>query len=394
MRGGRRTGRAEPGRQPSRRAPPRRWAQTRRPRCRVAGPAASGCLITACYGCAGSAPASGSSCAAHACPHARSGSARQSQRPGASRKPHAALLPSGRETRNRPNLARRSRPRLHRSPRLARRAAVSTPQPQRLRARSPALPALALVEAPRAPVLRGEEPDRAKPRAGLRTAAAATERARSRTPPPHEALPSARAPSRRPARDFKRRLAAREPERRRRRDAARRRTTASGSDEPHAPSRARARAGPRDRPALGGERRRRSRSPRAGRPPSRRRRRAQEGQPHGAGRLDELDVDHLGRVAATRTELEDAGVAAGPLRVARGDLLEQLVDGELVLAERAQRLAPGVQVTALGERDELLDLGLDRLGLRLGGLDALVLDDLLAEVGQQRLPVRGVRESL
>src|SRR3712207_6127008 len=103
--------------------------------------------------------------------------------------------------------------------------------------------------------------------------------------------------------------------------------------------------------------------------------------------LDELDEDHLGRVAATRTELEDAGVATRPLRVPRGDLLEQLVDGELVLSQRAQRLAPRVQVAALGQRDELLDLGLDGLGLRLGRADALVLDDLLAEVGQQGLAV-------
>ena len=116
--------------------------------------------------------------------------------------------------------------------------------------------------------------------------------------------------------------------------------------------------------------------------------------PGGAASLDQLEEDHLGRVGATRTELEDAGVAARPLRVARSDLLEQLVDGELVLAERRQRLAPGVQVAALGERDQLLDLGLDGLGLGLGRLDPLVLDDLLAEVAQQRLAVRGVRESL
>src|SRR4051794_26932302 len=103
---------------------------------------------------------------------------------------------------------------------------------------------------------------------------------------------------------------------------------------------------------------------------------------------DELEEDHLGRVAATWTELEDAGVAARALRVPRGDLLEELVDGELVLAERGERLAAGVQVTALGERDQLLDLGLDRLGLGLRGLDALVLDDLLAEVRQQRLAMR------
>src|SRR4051812_15177488 len=89
--------------------------------------------------------------------------------------------------------------------------------------------------------------------------------------------------------------------------------------------------------------------------------------------LDQLEEDHLRRVRATRPELEDAGVAAGALRVARGDLLEELVDRELVLPELAQRLTARVQVALLGQRDELLHLGLDGLGLRLGRLDALVL---------------------
>src|SRR3954453_22712316 len=106
--------------------------------------------------------------------------------------------------------------------------------------------------------------------------------------------------------------------------------------------------------------------------------------------LDQLEEDHLGRVRATRTELQDAGVAAGPRPVAGRDLLEELVDGELVLAQGRQGLPARVQVAALGQRDELLDLGLDRLGLRLGGPDALVLDDLLAEVRQQRLAMRRV----
>ena len=86
------------------------------------------------------------------------------------------------------------------------------------------------------------------------------------------------------------------------------------------------------------------------------------------GRLDQLDVNHLGRVGATRTELEDARVAARTLAVPGADLLEQLVDGELVLVQRGQRLAPGVEVTTLGERDQLLDLRLDDLRLRLRGL--------------------------
>src|SRR5262249_53343671 len=98
-------------------------------------------------------------------------------------------------------------------------------------------------------------------------------------------------------------------------------------------------------------------------------------EPATAVRLDELEQDHLGRGRATRTELQDPRVAAVALLVARGDLLEQLVDRELVLAEHRQRLATRVQVAALAERDQLLDLGLDRLGLGLGRLDPLVLDD-------------------
>src|SRR5579862_8059395 len=100
--------------------------------------------------------------------------------------------------------------------------------------------------------------------------------------------------------------------------------------------------------------------------------------------LHELEEHHLGRVACARTELEDPRVAAGAALVARRDDLEELADDERVLAERRERLAASVEVAALGERDQLLDLGLDRLGLRLGRLDPLVLDDLLREVGEQR----------
>src|SRR3954447_8312023 len=110
--------------------------------------------------------------------------------------------------------------------------------------------------------------------------------------------------------------------------------------------------------------------------------------------LHQLEEAHLRRVRPARTELEDARVATVALDVPRGDLVEQLVDRELVLPERRQSLATRVQITALGERDELLDLRLDRLGLRLAGLDALVLDDLLAEVGEQRLAMRGAAREL
>jgi hypothetical protein len=42
--------------------------------------------------------------------------------------------------------------------------------------------------------------------------------------------------------------------------------------------------------------------------------------------VDELEVSHLGRVSLARAELDDPGVAAGPVRKARTDLAEELVD--------------------------------------------------------------------
>src|SRR3954454_18321764 len=112
------------------------------------------------------------------------------------------------------------------------------------------------------------------------------------------------------------------------------------------------------------------------------------------GQLDELQERHLRGVRLARAQLQDPRVAARPLRVARCDLLEELVDGELVLAERGQRLAAGVEVATPRQGDQLLDLGLDSLGLGHGRLDPLVLDELLREVREQRLAVRRVAPEL
>jgi hypothetical protein len=85
-------------------------------------------------------------------------------------------------------------------------------------------------------------------------------------------------------------------------------------------------------------------------------------------RSDKFEEDHFGRIGLAGTDLDDPGVAAVPLGVAGGDLLEQLVDGELVLAQDRKGLAPGVKVTALAEGDQLLDLRLGSLVLGLAGL--------------------------
>src|SRR3954454_2026076 len=115
----------------------------------------------------------------------------------------------------------------------------------------------------------------------------------------------------------------------------------------------------------------------------------------GCPALHELEIDHLGRVARARAELEDPRVATRALAVARRDLLEQLVDHALVrVLEDRGRLAARVQVTPARERDQLLDLRLDGLGLGLGRLDPLVVDDLDAEVGEQRLAMGAVAAEL
>ena len=57
-------------------------------------------------------------------------------------------------------------------------------------------------------------------------------------------------------------------------------------------------------------------------------------------------------------------------------------------------LTAGVEVSALGQRDQLLDLGLRDLGLGLAGLDALVVDQFLRQVRHQRLAVGGIATQL
>src|SRR4051812_22719678 len=53
-----------------------------------------------------------------------------------------------------------------------------------------------------------------------------------------------------------------------------------------------------------------------------------------------------------------------------------------------------MQIPPLGESNQLLDLGLDRLGLGLAGLDPFVLDQLLGEVREQCLAMRRVAAQL
>src|SRR5437868_5517056 len=68
---------------------------------------------------------------------------------------------------------------------------------------------------------------------------------------------------------------------------------------------------------------------------------------------EELDDGHRRAVAAALTDLQDARVATRPLRVSRPDLGEELVD-HVAVGHGLEYLPPGVDVAALGERDQVL----------------------------------------
>src|SRR5262249_61625413 len=59
-----------------------------------------------------------------------------------------------------------------------------------------------------------------------------------------------------------------------------------------------------------------------------------EPRPEDERRVDELEVDHLRSIARTRSETDDARVAARPLRIARAELVEELVHHVLRAEER------------------------------------------------------------
>src|SRR5918998_6895062 len=89
--------------------------------------------------------------------------------------------------------------------------------------------------------------------------------------------------------------------------------------------------------------------------------------------VDELEVDHLSRVAGPRADLDDPRVAAGAVGEAWRDLAEELVRDRLQAQER-DGLAVGGEVAPLPERDHLLGDRTHLLRLRLGRLDAAVLE--------------------
>src|SRR3989441_1814290 len=102
----------------------------------------------------------------------------------------------------------------------------------------------------------------------------------------------------------------------------------------------------------------------------------------------QLDQRHRGTVSRALAELEGPRVSALPLRVPGPDLAEQLMD-HVSVRDGPQHLAPGVDVAALGERDQVLGHRPDGLRLRLRRLDPAVREQLRRKRSQhQTLVIR------
>src|SRR5262245_6230604 len=106
------------------------------------------------------------------------------------------------------------------------------------------------------------------------------------------------------------------------------------------------------------------------------------------GTIDQLEEDHRGGITAAHTGLDDPRVATVPLGEPRGDRVEDPAD-DLAVGHEGEHLPPRVQVLALGQRDDVIGQPTHRLGLGLGGLDALVAEQPHQQVAEHRPPVLG-----
>src|SRR3954468_8301374 len=94
---------------------------------------------------------------------------------------------------------------------------------------------------------------------------------------------------------------------------------------------------------------------------------------------DELDARHVCTVTLAEAGLQDARVATVPRREAGSDHLEQLVR-RLALLHVTNGQPASVQGAGACLGDQLLDERTKLLGLRLGRLDRLALDERGGEV--------------
>src|SRR4051812_8051868 len=104
--------------------------------------------------------------------------------------------------------------------------------------------------------------------------------------------------------------------------------------------------------------------------------------------VDELDDRDRRRVGGADAGLDDAGIAAVAVRVARPQHVEQLLELRLVEQAGLSEAAVG-EAAALGQSHQLLDIGAKLLRLGGGGCDLLVLDERSRHVAEQGGAVAG-----
>src|SRR5579872_1994902 len=103
---------------------------------------------------------------------------------------------------------------------------------------------------------------------------------------------------------------------------------------------------------------------------------------------DQLDLSHRRPVTPPRHQLHGAREAASATLVAGHDLRKQLAEHFLVV-QLGGAQTPGVQVTTARGADQSLDFPPQLRRLGLGGLQALVSDQVRHEIADQRQAVAG-----
>src|SRR3990170_1335144 len=108
--------------------------------------------------------------------------------------------------------------------------------------------------------------------------------------------------------------------------------------------------------------------------------------------LHQLQLGHVRAVSLAGAELDDAGGAARPFRIARGQLIEDLLH-HLLVVHIAQRPAAGIQVAPLAHADDALRQTAHLLGLGLRGDDLFVTEKVRDQVTEEgQAVVRGAAE--
>src|SRR5581483_3952327 len=108
---------------------------------------------------------------------------------------------------------------------------------------------------------------------------------------------------------------------------------------------------------------------------------------------DQFDDYELGGITDPAAGLDQPRIAALPVLKPPGHITEQLAD-RFLAAKKAERPAARGQVALFAERDHPVGEAAELLRLRLGGFDALMLDERSHQAPEERPTVLGVTSEL